>query len=61
MGAKAGRYYRQTFRTERGVTQEVPVSPTVFNIMVGEVVRAVMLELCGPQEAHRGLVWASGE
>ena len=40
---KAGRYYGRTFRTEIGVTQEDPVSPTFFNIVVDTVLRAVLM------------------
>ena len=42
---KAGRFYGRTFRTERGVTQGDPVSPTIFNILVDAVVRAVLMEV----------------
>ena len=45
MVPKYGRYYRQTLRTDRGVTQGDPVSPTVFNIVVDAVVRKVLLEV----------------
>ena len=34
---------------------------TTFNIVVDEVVREIMLEVCGTQEAHHGLGWATGE
>ena len=49
------------FNTERGVTQGYPVSPTIFNIVVDAVVRAVLLEVCRPQESHHGFRWSSGE
>ena len=42
---KIGRFYGQPFRTDRGVTQGDPVSPTVFNIVVDAVVRKVLLEV----------------
>ena len=61
MVPKAGRYYIHTFIMDIGVTQEETVSTTVFNIVVNAVVRVVLLEFCGPQEAHHGLVWAAGE
>ena len=50
------RFYGWPSGTERGVTQGDPVSPENFNIVVDEGVRAVLLELCGPQEAHHGLI-----
>ena len=43
MVPKAVRYYARTFRTDRGVTQSDPVSPTVFNILVDAVVRVVLM------------------
>ena len=52
---KAGRCYGRLFKTGRGVNQGDPVSPTVFKIMVDKVVRAVLLELLVPQEAHHRL------
>ena len=33
----------------------------IFNTMVDVVVRVVLGVVCGPQEAHNGLVWADGE
>ena len=48
---KAGRLYGQSLITERGVTQGVPVSPIVFNIVLDEVVSVVLLEVCGPEKA----------
>ena len=36
-----------------------PSSPIIFNIVVDVVLRAVLAEVCGPQEAHRGLVLAA--
>ena len=37
------------------------VSLTIFNIVVDIVVRVVLTEVCGPQEAHHGFGWAAGE
>ena len=34
---------------------------TTFNIVVDEVVREIMLEVCGTQEAHHGLGWKVGK
>ena len=39
---------------DRGVTQGYSVSLNIFNILVDALVMAVMLEFCGPQEAHHG-------
>ena len=33
----------------------------IFNILVDAVVIAVLEIVCGPQEAHYGMGWASGE
>ena len=43
------------------MTQREPVSPTIFNILVDAVARAVLLEFCGPQEELNGLRWATGK
>ena len=53
--------FERPLRTERGVTQGEPVSPKIFNILVSAVVREVLLEVCGPQQAHHGLGWSAGE
>ena len=37
--ARAGGYYGKSFKGFRGVTQGGPVSPTIFNVVVGAVVR----------------------
>ena len=37
------------------------MSPTIFKIVVGTVVRATLLVLCVPQEDHNGLGCAVGE
>ena len=46
---KVGKCLGTSFGTGRGVTQEDPAFPTIFNIMVDAVVRAVLEELCIPQ------------
>ena len=33
----------------------------IFNIVVDAVVTAVLLEVCGPQDAHHWFGWATGE
>ena len=39
MVARAGGYYGEAFKGERGVTQGDPLSPTIFNVVVDAVVR----------------------
>ena len=39
MVAKAGGYYGEAFKGDRGVTQGDPLSPTIFNVVVDAVVR----------------------
>ena len=41
---------------EREVTQGDPISMTILNIVVDAVVRALVLKVCGPQEAHHRFV-----
>ena len=43
-----------------GVTQGDLVPSTVFDIVMHAVVREVLMDVCGPQEAHHGLGWAEG-
>ena len=50
MAKKAGRFCTQPFRMYIGVTQWDPFYPTLFNIIVDAAVRAVLLEVCIPQE-----------
>ena len=42
------------------VTQGNPSSPMILNIMVDTLLRAVLAEVCRPQEAHHGLGWEVG-
>ena len=39
MVARAGGYYGAAFKGARGVTQGDPLSPTIFNMVVDDVVR----------------------
>ena len=59
IGKKAGIFYGQPFKMGIGVTQGDTVSPAVFNIVVNAVVRALLVELCGQQEANNGIGWAA--
>ena len=43
------------------MTQGDLLSPTIFNILVDEVVRAALMEVCGTQESQHGFGWAVGE
>ena len=58
---KAGMFLGKSFGTGRGVMQGNPVYPIIFNILVDATVREILLEVCGPQEAEHGLVWAARE
>ena len=39
MVAKAGRYFRRPFKGYQGVTQGDPLSFTIFNVVMGAVIR----------------------
>ena len=41
----ASGYYRRVFKAWRGVTQEAPLSPTIFNLMVDAIMREWMRQL----------------
>ena len=43
------------------MTQGDPVYLKIFNIVVDAVVRVVLLEVFGPQEAQHGFGWLAGE
>ena len=58
---KAGRLLGKAFSTGRVVAQGYPASTMIFNIVVDAVVREVLAEVFGTQDAHHGLVWAAGE
>ena len=57
---KSEKYYGRPFSTGRGVTQEDPVSPALFNIIVDAAVREKLQEICGPQEVQHGFGWLVG-
>ena len=58
---KYGKFFGRPFHMDRGVKQGDLVSLTIFNIVVVAVVRTVLLEVCGPQEAHHGFGWLAGK
>ena len=60
MVPKYGKYFGRLFCTEIGVTQGGAVSLTIFNIVVDAVLREVLLEVCGHQEAQQGIGWLAG-
>ena len=43
------------------MTQGDSVSPIFFNVVMDAVVRSVLLEVCGLQEAQHELGWETGE
>ena len=61
MVTKPGKYYGRPFSTGRGLTQGDPVSPKMFNIIVDEVVRVTLQEICGPQKDQHDFGWSEGE
>ena len=42
------------------MTQGIPVSPNIFNMVVDAVVRDTMMKVCGPQEEHHVMGWVVG-
>ena len=56
---KSGKYDGPTLSTGRGVTQGDPLSLTIFNTVVNEVVKVALQEVYGPQEAQHGFGWAA--
>ena len=53
-------YYGLVFKTGWGVTQGDPMFPTIFKIVVNLVVREMLMDICGHQEAHYVLVLVAG-
>ena len=49
--SKVGKYMGKYFGTGIGVTQGDPAPPMIFYIVVDAVVRAVLEEVCSPQES----------
>ena len=58
---KSGKYYGRPLSTGRGVKQGDTFYPEMFNLIVDEVVRATLQDICGPQEAQQGFRWSAGE
>ena len=52
---KAGNFLGRKFGMGRGIRQGNPLLTIIFNIMVYEVVRSVLAEVCWPEEVHHGL------
>ena len=70
MVARAGGYYGAYFRGERGVTQDDPLSPNIFNVVVDAVVRnwvtGVLEELesrgeLGQEGRHHAALFYAGD
>ena len=66
MVARTGGYYGADFKGDRGVTQGDPLSPTILNVVVDEVVRnwvAVIVEgteeqgKCGQEVRHQNALF----
>ena len=55
MVAQAGGYYGAAFKGERGVTQGNSVSPTIFNVVLGAVVRHWVTGVIADVEARGDL------
>ena len=58
--SKASRFLGMDFGTGRGFTQGKPASPIILNIVVDEVLRAVLNIVCGPQELRHWMFLAAG-
>ena len=58
---KVNRFLGIPFGTGRRVTQGDPASPMMFNIMVNEVVGALLEVVCAPQDTRHDMGWAVGE
>ena len=56
---KAGKFLVRLFEMGRGVIQGDPASSMIFNILVDAVIRAVLAEVCGTNEAHHRMGWAA--
>ena len=56
-----GRYYVQPFNMGRGGNQGYPVYPTVCKIVINAVIRTLIIEVCGPQEAQHMMGWEVGK
>ena len=56
MVARAGGYYRAAFKGYQGVTQGDPLSPTILNVVVDEVVRHWVTEMAegAEEQGERG-------
>ena len=55
MVCRAGGCYGKPFKAHRGVTQEGPFSPRVFNVMVNATVRECIGQVIGDDAARSGV------
>ena len=55
MVARVGGYYGTAFKGKRGMTQGDPLSPTIFNVVVGAVVRHWVAGVLADAEEHGDL------
>ena len=55
---KSGKCFGRLFCIEIGVKQGFPVSLEIFTILLNALVRVVLLEVCGAQEAQHGIGWS---
>ena len=53
MAAKAGGHYGPVFQSHHRVTQEEPLSPTIFNVVVDAIIRHWVTVVGGPQEGNK--------
>ena len=54
--SKAGKFFEHPFGIGRGVNKREPAFPTILNIVIDSVARAVLLKVYGHQESHNWLV-----
>ena len=55
MAAREGRLHINNFSVDLGVTQEAPMTPIIFNVVVDVVVHHRLTQLCGRQTVEKGI------